>query len=68
MDLVLLCRLIAANFHWQEYTQFRETAEWINVLRNSQEYLLKDYYEGCLRALDQDLLADYLWNPTDVQE
>jgi hypothetical protein len=67
MDLVLVCQLIAANFYWEEYTEFRETAEWINVLRNSQEYLLKDYYRGCLSALDQDLLVDHLWNPTYVE-
>jgi hypothetical protein len=67
MDLVLICQLIAVNFYWDEYIEFRETAEWISALRNSQQYLLKDYYEGCLDALDRDLLVDHLWNPTCVE-
>jgi hypothetical protein len=68
MDLVLVCQLIAANFYWDEYVGFRETSEWKNALRRSHEYLLKDYYEGCLGALDQDLLVDHLWNPSYVRE
>jgi hypothetical protein len=63
MDLILACQLVAANFYWEEYNEFRETREWINVLRRSQEYLLRDYYDGCLKALEQDLLVGHLWNP-----
>jgi hypothetical protein len=68
MDLVLICQLIAANFYWEEYVGFRETAEWINTLRRSQEYLLENHHAGCLSALDQDLLVDYLWNPSYAGE
>ena len=65
MDLVLLSQLIATNFYWDDYVDFRETAEWISALRRSQEHLLQGYYEGCLNALDQDLLVDHLWNLPD---
>jgi len=62
MDLILACQSVAANFHWKEYNEFRKTPEWISVLRKSQSYLLRDYYQGCLSALDHDLLTDHLWN------
>ena len=64
MDLILVCQLIAANLYWEEYSQFRETPEWLNALRNSQEHLLKNYYEDCLDAIEQgNSLLDNLWNP-----
>jgi len=63
MDLILTCQLIAANFYWEEYSEFRETREWIGTLRRSQGHLLKDYYEDCLNVLEQNrVLLDYLWN------
>jgi len=63
MDLILVCQLIAANFYWEEYNQFRETPEWMNALRNSQERLLKNYYKDCFNAINQERsLLDYLWN------
>lgn len=63
MDLILVCQLIAANFYWEEYNQFRETPEWMNALRNSQEQLLKNYYKDCFNAINQERsLLDYLWN------
>jgi hypothetical protein len=65
VDLVLVCQLVAANFYWDEYIEFREAPEWRHVLRSSQRYLLEDYWEGCLNALDQDLLVDHLWNSAD---
>jgi len=64
MDLILVCQLIAANLYWEEYNQFRETPEWLNALRNSQEHLLKNYYKDCLDALNQgNSLLKHLWNP-----
>lgn len=65
VDLVLVCQLIAANFYWDEYIEFRQASEWRYALRSSQEYLLQGYYEACLSALDQDLLVDCLWNSGD---
>lgn len=63
MDLILVCQLIAANFYWEEYIEFRETPEWIGTLRRSQGHLLKDYYKDCLNVLEQNrVLLDYLWN------
>ena len=62
VDLLLVCQLIAANFYWDEYAEFRETPEWRHALRRSQQYLLEDYYQGCLSALKEDLLVDHLWN------
>jgi len=63
MDLILACQLIAANFYWEEYIEFRETPEWIGTLRRSQGHLLKNYYKNCLNVLEQDrVLLDYLWN------
>ena len=68
MDLILVCQLIAANFYWKDYIEFQETPEWKSALRRSQAYLLKGYYEGCLSALDQDLLVKHLWNTRDVEK
>lgn len=63
MDLVLACQLIAANFYWEEYIQFREEAQWVNAIRGSQKDLLARYYEQCHNSLQQNLiLLDTLWN------
>ena len=53
MDLILVCQLIAANFYWEEYSNFREAPEWISTLRRSQRHLLKDYYKDCVNVLSR---------------
>jgi len=63
MDLILACQLVAANFFWEEYTEFRETPEWMGTLLFSQKHLLQDYYEGCFKTINEKRpLLDYLWN------
>ena len=63
MDLILICQMITANFYWEEYEKLRESPEWLGVLRNSQKYLLRGYYQECLEALDREnSLLDHLWN------
>lgn len=63
MDLILVCQLVAANFFWNEYCEFRDSPEWMMALRHSQEHLLKNYYKGCLEAVDNNRsLLDHLWN------
>jgi hypothetical protein len=62
-DLILACQLIAANFYWEEYKEFRKTPEWTGTLRRSQASLLRSYYKDCLNVLEQDrVLLDHLWN------
>ena len=66
MDLILACQLIAANFYWDEYNQFRETPEWLNTVRLVQKHLLEDYHRNCLNAIEREKsLLDHLWNPID---
>jgi hypothetical protein len=63
MDLILTCQLIAANFYWEEYGNFREDPEWVNTLRRSEKHLLKNYYEKCFRTIEQGHeVLDCLWN------
>lgn len=64
VDLLLICQLIAANFYWEDYQEFRDDPAWKGRLRASQEHLLRDYYGSCVTAIDggQSVL-DALWNP-----
>ena len=62
MDLVLLCEIVAANFHPEFYRDVSRDATWKGTLATSECCLLKPYYQSCLRSLDggQGLLGG-LW-------
>lgn len=62
-DLYLVCELIGANFYGQRYRTISTDALWRHQILESQELCLKDYYEGCLKAIDRrkSVLVDHLW-------
>jgi len=68
MDLVLACELIAATFYEQSYRRIRKSGHWRGVLQQSQVALLKDYFEGCLRAINErkSVLTDFLWKDAQM--
>ncbi len=63
MDLVLVCELIGATFYEPSFRTIRTSGQWKSIVRESQNNLLRDYFDGCLRAVenDQSVLVDFLW-------
>jgi hypothetical protein len=63
MDLILVCQLVAANFYWGHYDEFRQVPEWKTIVRQSQKCMLRGYYGMCSQVIEQDqILLDRLWN------
>lgn len=66
IDLVLACEMIAANFFPDEYARVRSDPIWKGVVRETQEYLLRQYYSVCTNILGgrspNISLLDELWN------
>lgn len=62
MDLVLLCELVAANFHPDFYRDVSRDATWKGALAASERSLLTSYYQECVKcvAAGQGLLGS-LW-------
>jgi hypothetical protein len=63
VDLFLMCELIGANFYPHDYEKIRTDGTWVHQILRSQETLLRQYYDGCCKAIrdDRSILMDYLW-------
>lgn len=63
VDLFLMCELVGANFYGQEYNRIGTDATWVHQIRESQQALLMEYYEGCCRAITEgkSVLMNHLW-------
>ena len=63
MDIILASELIVSNFYSSAHSQYAGTGEWIGTLRRSQNYLLLEYYRGCLEAIQAGkTLTGHIWN------
>lgn len=64
MDLVLVCELIGATFYEERgFRKIHKSGRWRGEILKSQHTLLRNYFEGCLNALDNEksILTEYLW-------
>jgi hypothetical protein len=63
VDLVLACELVAANFFGDHASRLLDDAQWVGVMRQSQEHLLMPYFSQCSNALAHgDSVLRHLWN------
>lgn len=65
MDIILLCEFILMNFFHEDYERIRKKSEWINLVRKSQEFFQKCYFEKCVSYLNdsRDTLIGNLVTP-----
>ncbi len=63
MDLILVCELLGMTFYEADYKKIRKSGLWKGELQKSQDDILKDYFKGCLDAIEnkKSVLIDYLW-------
>jgi len=52
IDLILACELVVATFFPRKYQQLMEKGEWVNIIKESESYLLDKYFERCQSYLD----------------
>jgi len=53
MDIILLFELVLINFFHKDYEKIREKPEWIKLVRKSQEFFQRPYFEICYRCFNQ---------------
>lgn len=53
MDIILLCEFILMNFFQEEYREIRKKPEWKSLVRGSQDFFQKSYFEECLKCFNQ---------------
>lgn len=51
MDLFLACQLVAANFFPEKYEDIKKERTWMTHLKACQNTMLLDYYQKCVRAI-----------------
>lgn len=58
MELLLTCQLVAINFFPEKYVDISQELLWMNQLYTTQQSVILDYYEQCIRAIrsNQSLL------------
>jgi hypothetical protein len=62
-ELVLLCQVVLANFFPDRYRELRNDPEWKQAVKSMESHVLKSYYEGSLRAIENsEAWLDQLWN------
>jgi hypothetical protein len=64
MDLVLVCELIGVTFYEEQgFRKIHKSGRWRGEILNSQQTLLKNYFEGCLHAVENNssVLTEFLW-------
>jgi len=52
MDIILLCEFILMNFFHDDYVKIRKKPEWKSLIRKSQVFFQKCYFERCWRCLN----------------
>ncbi len=52
MDIILLSEFILVNFFKEQSEQLRMKPEWENLIRKSQDFFQKDYYEKCVSHIN----------------
>jgi len=63
IDLVLACEVVAANFHAVKFDEISRDPTVIGAIRNSEQAILRTYYDDCSAALGRDGgLLRALWN------
>jgi len=53
MDIILLCEFILMNFFHEYYEEIRKKPEWIRLVRKSQEFFQRRYFEMCCKCFTQ---------------
>ena len=48
MDIILLCEFVLMNFFHKDYMRIREKPSWKSLVRKSQAFFQKDYFERCV--------------------
>jgi len=52
MDIILLCEFVLVNFFQKESEELRKNPEWESLVRKSQDFFQKDYFEKCINHIN----------------
>lgn len=52
MDIILLSEFILVNFFQEQSAQLRKKPEWKSLVRKSQDFFQKEYFENCVQHIN----------------
>jgi len=52
IDLILACEIVVATYFPNAYYELLQDGNWLNLIKESESFILKRYFERCMTYLE----------------